>query len=74
MALMVKVKGTHPILHRIRVRHVSWGKKEKNQKRKVIQELGQMMAHNREKYKMLFYCDSLMDKNILLLCRHLFYL
>lgn len=54
---MVKVKGTHPILHRIREWHVSWRKKEKNQKRKVIQELGQIMAHNREKYKMLFYCD-----------------
>lgn len=32
------------------------GKKE-NHKRKVIEDLGQIVAHNREKYKMLFYCD-----------------
>lgn len=42
------------------------GKKKKNQKGKVIQELGQIMAHNREKYKMRFYCDELMDKNIVI--------
>lgn len=35
---------------------VSWGRKE-DHKRKVIQELGQIVAHNQEKHKMLSYCD-----------------
>lgn len=54
---MVKVKCSPHIPHRAKEWHVSWGRKEKIIKREVIQELGQIVAHNQGKYKMLFYGD-----------------